>query len=124
MSLSTRNKFPKASRLLLRKEFQVVLSQGTKVVTPGLVVLGKPNESDSSRLGLLVSKKIGNAVIRNRLKRRIREVFRVRSKKTEGYDIVVIARQRLKNMSYQDLERSWTDGQGRLHRKLNSKPHL
>jgi ribonuclease P protein component len=68
--------FPKASRLRLKKDFEAVFAAGKKTSTRELVVWhceGGPE----SRLGLMVSKKTGGAVRRNRLKRLLREAFRL-----------------------------------------------
>lgn len=63
------------------------------------------NNTDKSRLGAVISKKVGKAVIRNRFKRYIREIFRLhRDKLNKGYDIIVIARQSAREASFQILE--------------------
>ena len=71
----------------------MVFQQGVNSASKYIVVYARPNELGISRLGLSVSKKIGKAVIRNRLRRLLREAFR---KGLEGlslnYDFVIIAR--------------------------------
>lgn len=56
-----------------------------------LVLLTKPNKGGESRFGFVVSKRVGKAVVRNKIKRRLREIGRV-AKIKNGWDIVVIAR--------------------------------
>ncbi len=105
--------FPKSNRLLNRRAFQPAMDSGDKVVCRELVVLVKKtvtndgpgnseNSSPTSRLGLVVSKKVGNAVVRNRLKRVLRESFRQKNL-MPGSDIVVIARGNAAACSNEDL---------------------
>lgn len=79
--------------LTRRRDFEVVFREGSNFVSRYLVIYARPNEFETSRFGLSVSKKVGKAVVRNRLKRLIREAMR---KGLEGnplrYDFVVIAR--------------------------------
>lgn len=60
-----------------------------------LVLYAKPNRSQCNRIGITVSKKLGHAVVRNRTRRRIREVYRLNEERfAPGWDIVVVARTR------------------------------
>lgn len=69
------------------------MAAGRKAVTPYLIVIATPaKEQSPSRLGIIASKKVGNAVMRNKAKRRIRESFRQLTKTIDGWDFVVIAR--------------------------------
>lgn len=91
-------RFKKSQRLLTSRDFDQVLdSPGTKVVCPEFVLVAslKKDQRPTSRLGLIVSGKVGNSVIRNKIKRSIRSVFReslALSQELEGCDLVVIAR--------------------------------
>lgn len=83
-------RFQKSDRLLTSAEFQHVYETGTHAADDTLVVIVTSNSSDYSRLGLAVSRKAGNAVMRNRWKRRIREAFRTtRNDFPTGLDVVV-----------------------------------
>lgn len=62
------------------------------------------NALDISRLGLVVGKKVGGAVERNRAKRRIRQIVGIRAL-TPGWDLVVIARSGIQSAEYRDVER-------------------
>ena len=71
----------------------------------GLMVLyAKKNRLSQNRVGITVSKKLGGAVVRNRVRRRLREVYRLNeSRFLPGYDIVVVARSRAVEASFQEL---------------------
>ena len=75
------------------QDFKSVFNEGVSSSSSFLVIYAKPNELRFSRLGLAVSRKIGNAVIRNRIRRLLREAMRECAKDmAEHYDFVIIAR--------------------------------
>jgi len=91
--------FGKPLRLRADHEFQAVYRLRMTVSDDLLLVYGRPNESGAMRLGLSVSRKVGNAVRRNRWKRLLREAFRLHvapqlgdSTSSSGLDLVVIPR--------------------------------
>ena len=60
-----------------------------------MVLYARPNKTGKNRVGITVSKKLGKAVVRNRVRRRLREVYRLHEERfTPGWDIVVVARSR------------------------------
>ena len=70
-----------------------------------LVLYARKNRTEGNRVGVTVSKKLGKAHIRNRVRRRLREVYRINEEKfLPGYDIVVVARTRAIFGRYADLE--------------------
>lgn len=88
-----RERFPKSARLRKRPEFVSLSRTGKKVHSPNFIVISKSNGRDESRLGITVSSKVGNALVRNRIKRIVREFFRRRRHDwLPASDIVVIAR--------------------------------
>ncbi len=86
---------PKPGRLKKRAEFLRVAARGRKAPTPGLVLqlLLRP-DTEPLRLGFTVTKKVGNAVIRNRTRRRLREAARLllRDHPAAGADLVLVGR--------------------------------
>ena len=83
----------KSERLLRRGDFEKVLSLGQKRrVDRSFTLYTLPNGLDGKRLGIIASKKIGNAVVRNRVKRKIREAYRrLKGQIKPAVDIVVIS---------------------------------
>jgi ribonuclease P protein component len=96
-------RFGRADRLLRSSEFQRVTRCGKRAAARYFVVIAAPCEQPGAqrqRLGVTVSRRVGNAVIRNRVKRRIREWFRAaRHGLTPGIDVVVIARKGASELS-------------------------
>jgi len=90
---------PKTARLLKRGEFLKLSRTGAKFHSANFVVISGVNEGRGARLGITVSGKVGNSVVRNRIKRRVREFFRRRrSGFRPSLDILVIARKSAANL--------------------------
>lgn len=85
--------FPKSVRLRRRREFLQLQRQGRRRHTRSFVVLQGRPVGPTSRLGVTVSSRVGNAVVRNRVKRLVREVFRARRLALPAIvDVLVIAK--------------------------------
>ncbi len=96
--------FPKELRLLRRSEFRRVYNEGERRSASRCVVFLRPNGLPQSRLGVTVTGRVGNAVLRNLLKRRVREVFRLnRAAIPGGWDIVINPRESVAKVSFQTL---------------------
>ena len=86
-------------------EFGNVYKRGKSYANKYLVMYVIENNSDKNRLGISVSKKVGNSVVRHRLTRLVRESYRLQeSRFQKGLDIVVVCRASAKGRSYFDLE--------------------
>ena len=87
------------------KDFQNVYNKGNSYANRLLVMYVLENHTDKNRLGISVSKKVGNSVIRHHETRLIRESYRLSEEHFRcGYDIVVIARTSAKDKNYHDVE--------------------
>ena len=75
-----------------------------------LVLYARRNRTDTNRVGITVSKKLGKANVRNRVRRRLREVYRLNEEKFQsGWDIVVVARTRAIKAPFDVLTKSYLD---------------
>ena len=91
----------------LRKnwEFQAVYRNGKSKANRCFVMIIKKNDASSNRIGISVSKKVGNSVVRHHLTRLIREAYRLNSNMfNSSLDIVVIARNTAKDKTYKEVE--------------------
>ncbi|SPD76170.1 Ribonuclease P protein component [uncultured Desulfobacterium sp.] len=94
--------FPQSERILKRADFVNLNRSGKRLYTKHFTLILKPNGQGVTRLGVTVGKKFGNAVRRNRLKRLVREYYRLnKACLPHGYDIVIIAKNN--DASYLDL---------------------
>ncbi len=90
------------------RDFRRLYRSGKQSVQPFLVVYYRKNPLGSNRLGITVSTKIGKAVVRNRIRRRLREIYRLNEEKIlPGIDIIVVARHRSVKAGYAELEDSY-----------------
>ena len=86
-------------------DFQKVYNKRASYANRYLVMNIRENELDKNRIGISVSKKVGNSIVRHRLTRLIRESYRLHEEAFErGYDIVVVARVNAKGITYRDME--------------------
>jgi ribonuclease P protein component len=111
MTFSGSAAYPKASRLRRRVEFLRVQGEGRRWHTAHLVLIRRPANGPRTRLGVTVSKRIGNAVVRNRVKRLVREVFRLHQVHIQpAVDLVVIAKPGAENLTYAQVAAEFARG--------------
>lgn len=93
---------------LKNQEFREVYNNRTSKANKMLIMYIKKNSMNMNRLGISVSKKIGNSIIRHRFCRLVRESFRLNQDKLKnGYDIVIVARPGVVGVKCQDIEKSF-----------------
>lgn len=114
----TDNRFPKEMRLRKQAEFDRVYKARVFAADEVLIVNGVANDLGHPRLGLSISRKVGNAVMRNRWKRRIREAFRLsKAQLPTGVDLVVRP-QKGAEPDFHAIARSLPALAARIERKL------
>jgi ribonuclease P protein component len=107
VAYASSRRFQKARRLRRRSEFQRVFDSGQRARGRFFTLLAAPRPAGGARLGIVASKKLGNAVRRNRAKRLIRNIFRHSDIHAAGIDVVVIPRIELFTASYAAIEEDY-----------------
>jgi ribonuclease P protein component len=93
--------FTKEERIVKKEEFISLKRDGRRYYTDNFVLIIHNNGRDITRLGTIVSKKVGNSIKRNRIKRLIREYFRLNKKKIpKGHDIIIVAQTKNNNLDF------------------------
>jgi ribonuclease P protein component len=102
----TSHRFGKGQRVRRKQEFQQVFDHGVRVSSRFFTLLLAPRAGSSARLGIVASRKLGDAVRRNRAKRLIREVFRLSQPLPggAGVDLIVIPRRELFDAQFTELD--------------------
>lgn len=96
-------------------EFRRLYAKGKSVATPVLVVYFRRTNRPINQLGLTVSTKVGNAVCRNRVRRRLKEIYRLNEARLQkGLDMVVVARVKSQYVTYAELESAYLSACTRL----------
>jgi ribonuclease P protein component len=100
----------KADRILKRGEFIALTESGRRIQNEHFIAIFSPNQLGRSRIGITVTKKVGPAVKRNRIKRLVREYFRLSRHHLAGHwDINIIAKRQVADFSSETAFRSFTD---------------
>ena len=87
------------------QEFKKVYNQSCSCINKHLIGYFLKNQTAENRIGISVSKKVGNSVVRHRLKRLVKEAYRLNQQKIKaGYDIVIVVRAAAKGKNYQEIE--------------------
>ena len=107
------------------RDFKIVYRQGTSNANRLLVMYVLKNQHMENRLGISVSKKVGNSVVRHRVTRLIRESYRLNERSfRQGLDIVVVARPNAKDKSYQEIESALMHLAGRMKIRREAELHV
>ena len=98
--------FPRTCRLTARRQFLAVQERGSRVVSSTFRLYGLGNGVGHSRLGMTVTRKVGGAVVRNRVKRMLREIFRYnRAALAPSLDVIIVARPGIQERTREELEK-------------------
>lgn len=117
--------FSKARRLRKQKDFDLMFQAARKISRRGLVVRYRNNGLSTGRLGLMIGKRAGNAVERNRVRRVLREVFR-RNKEyqAKSVDILVTLYRPMRQLNKKELADLFSESLDKLSESLNNQADL
>ncbi|WP_394700305.1 ribonuclease P protein component [uncultured Desulfosarcina sp.] len=114
-----RNAFTKADRIRRPSEYRTLSKNGNRHYSDYFIIISRKNQILRSRLGVTVSKRVGKAVTRNKIKRIIRETFRLnRSRLPEQVDLNVIAKASAAKIEAEEIRRHLI----RCFKRLDTKP--
>ena len=103
-------------------EFRRLYAKGKCAAMPTMVLYVRRHGRPRNRLGITVTNKLGKAVVRNRIRRRLREIYRLDEDRLEtGLDMVIVARGRSRGATYGELERDFRRGCERLGIAVSEK---
>lgn len=107
-------------RIRENARFQEIRQQGKAVSDRTIVLSYLANDLPYSRYGFVVTTRLGHAVVRNRIKRQLREIMRLRMPTIQpGWDIVIIARQAIRDADYHTMDAACARLLGRAHLLLS-----
>lgn len=121
--------YPRQLRLLTAGDFQFVFDRAViKVADPSILILARPNQLGHARIGFVISKKnVRQAVKRNRVRRIMRESFRLNQQAVPAVDMIILARPGLGELSSAQLHRlankCWTRLIKRARQQQQNKPN-
>jgi len=96
--------FGKDERIRKRKDFLKIYQDGARISSKNFITILSPNQTGTRRLGITVTKSVGNSVKRNRVKRLLREFFRLnKDKLPDSQDMVIIVKKDIPFLKYQDV---------------------
>ncbi len=96
--------FGKDERIRKRRDYLRVYQGGSRIGSSNFIAILGSDQSGKTRLGIAVSKKVGNSVTRNRIKRLVKEFFRLRKDSLpDSKDIVIVAKKDVSLLKYQDV---------------------
>ncbi len=113
-------KFGPERRVRKRPEFQQIQAKGRRVSSPHFVwIVARSDTPRASRLGVTVSKKVGNSVRRSRIKRLLREAFRLeQGMLPDGYDLVIICKKDHPEFDLQMVQGEWQSVAKRINKSI------
>jgi len=113
---------PKRLRLRKRREYLAVQRTSNRVVTPHFIVFARGNGGGPIRMGVTVSRKVGRAHVRNRVKRLVREAFRRNTERLpKGIDMVLVARQGRPASVYEEVVSEMISAAGELQNRAGER---
>lgn len=124
MVAEPRRSLPKAARVRKRSEYQRLQREGQRVTLAHFVLIvsvrDQPNAA-GPRLGVTASRRVGNAVRRNRGKRLVREAFRqARELFPDDVDVVVVVKAQAANLGLEEVLAEWRSARGALGRRIEA----
>jgi ribonuclease P protein component len=115
-------RFPRERRIRKSCQYDVIYKEGKKVQSAYFALYGIQSRGNFHRLGITVSRKIGNAVVRNKIKRWVREIFRKKiGGDLEPMDMVLNAKKAIVQCNYHQLEEELVRGSIHLDRNLKKR---
>jgi ribonuclease P protein component len=113
------------TRMKQRKDFLAAAASGHKWVRPAFVLQCAPNAAhpETAQIGFTTTKKLGGAVIRNRIRRRLREAARLHLPPVAqaGHDYVIIGREAARDMDFAQLGQELAEAMQKLHRNMQAR---
>lgn len=95
----------KIYRLRNNMEFKKVYKGGKNYWNRNLILYVRKNNTENSRVGYSITKKIGNSVVRNKVRRRMKEIYRLNFNNVkDGYDLIFIPKRNVVDISYKEIE--------------------